>query len=345
VNLSPNLLKKTLCLILLLWVIQLTAFASTQVTPGPTLSVLVSINPLQLAIREAFSDHVESSLLLPPNASPHHFALRPRDIKALRSADLVVWVGPELEQFLRKPIQQRITSGAASFAALDWLRTQQTNNLLYVNQLRRQHDHHPNKQKNNHQHQHGHQHEHQRSTSSGNEPNGDETRTGIIDPHYWLNKELMISVIQGIKQQLIRIQPELEASLQQSVQEFIIRLSQKNEWKELTDRQFISYHNSFDYLAKAENFSIVEVMTTNTEVRPGAQQLGKIKNLLADKETCLITEPQFSGGVIERVFKQSSLPTIEIDPLGAGFSDYSSYLDHIMQLLSQCGKHINTSRH
>ena len=62
--------------------------------------VLTSIKPLQL-IAAAVQDGVgKPAVLLPPGASPHHYAMRPSDVRQIRSADLFYWIGPDMETFL-----------------------------------------------------------------------------------------------------------------------------------------------------------------------------------------------------------------------------------------------------
>jgi zinc transport system substrate-binding protein len=46
----------------------------------------------------------EPLLLLRGAASPHAFALRPSDAKAIQAADVVFWIGDGLETFLAKPL-------------------------------------------------------------------------------------------------------------------------------------------------------------------------------------------------------------------------------------------------
>ncbi|MBA4246051.1 MAG: zinc ABC transporter substrate-binding protein, partial [Pseudomonas sp.] len=69
--------------------------------------VLTSIKPLQL-IAAAVQDGVgKPGVLLPPGASPHHFTLRPSDIRNVREADLLYWIGPDLETFLPRVLEGR----------------------------------------------------------------------------------------------------------------------------------------------------------------------------------------------------------------------------------------------
>ena len=72
--------------------------------PVRALEVLTTIKPLGF-IAAAITDGVsEPNVLLPTGASPHDFSLRPSDIRSINDADLVVWVGPELEGFMTKPL-------------------------------------------------------------------------------------------------------------------------------------------------------------------------------------------------------------------------------------------------
>jgi len=71
------------------------------------LVVLSSIRPLALIVEEIAGDFVSNQVLLENADSPHHLALRVSQIEKLKNADLVVWVGPDFERFLEKPLGNR----------------------------------------------------------------------------------------------------------------------------------------------------------------------------------------------------------------------------------------------
>ena len=80
-----------------------------QAEPKPAaLSLVASIRPLALLAQELLqgSERVRVQTLLPAAVSPHAYALRVSDMRRLQAADLVVWVGPELERFLAKPLSR-----------------------------------------------------------------------------------------------------------------------------------------------------------------------------------------------------------------------------------------------
>lgn len=68
-------------------------------------AVVASLKPLGF-IASAIADGVtDTQVLLPDGASEHDYSLRPSDVKRLQGADLVVWVGPEMEAFMEKSVR------------------------------------------------------------------------------------------------------------------------------------------------------------------------------------------------------------------------------------------------
>jgi len=69
------------------------------------LRILVSVRPLALIAQAVAGDRAEVDVLVAAGQSPHHFSLKVSDRKRIAAADLVLWVGPELERFLVKPLR------------------------------------------------------------------------------------------------------------------------------------------------------------------------------------------------------------------------------------------------
>lgn len=75
-------------------------------TQAADAAVVASLKPVGF-IASAIADGVtETEVLLPDGASEHDYSLRPSDVKRLQNADLVVWVGPEMEAFMQKPVSK-----------------------------------------------------------------------------------------------------------------------------------------------------------------------------------------------------------------------------------------------
>ncbi|WP_043739344.1 zinc ABC transporter substrate-binding protein [Thioalkalivibrio nitratireducens] len=77
---------------------------ATSTVQAETRTVVASILPVHSLV-EALVDGVhDSELLMPATASPHGYAMRPSEARRLQNADLVVWVGPDLETFLERAL-------------------------------------------------------------------------------------------------------------------------------------------------------------------------------------------------------------------------------------------------
>ncbi|MDN5338338.1 MAG: zinc transport system substrate-binding protein [Thermotogaceae bacterium] len=67
---------------------------------GFAFTVITTINPYGLIIKDIVGDKAKVSVLINPGVNPHAFSPRVSDIKTLMSADLIVMNGLSLEEFL-----------------------------------------------------------------------------------------------------------------------------------------------------------------------------------------------------------------------------------------------------
>ena len=67
-------------------------------------TAVASIKPIHSLLAGVMEGAGQPTLLVPGGASPHTFSLRPSDAQAIEDADIVVWVGEDLESFLVQPL-------------------------------------------------------------------------------------------------------------------------------------------------------------------------------------------------------------------------------------------------
>jgi len=77
---------------------------STASTPVAPIKIVSTIKPVALIVAAIAGKGVRSSQLLPENASPHHYQLKPSDLRHLITADVIFWIGPDLEIFLKQTL-------------------------------------------------------------------------------------------------------------------------------------------------------------------------------------------------------------------------------------------------
>src|SRR5512134_3780065 len=67
-------------------------------------AVVVSIMPIHSLIASVMQGVGEPTLLVKGAASPHTASLRPSEAAALQRADVIFWIGADMETFLAKPL-------------------------------------------------------------------------------------------------------------------------------------------------------------------------------------------------------------------------------------------------
>src|SRR4051812_646712 len=68
------------------------------------LDVVVSIKPIHSLVAAIMDGVGTPDLIVDGAASPHTYALKPSNARALQDAKVVFWVGPGMEAFLEKPL-------------------------------------------------------------------------------------------------------------------------------------------------------------------------------------------------------------------------------------------------
>jgi len=90
-----------------------TAFAATWIATiswADVPRVATDIAPIHGLVSQVMKDLGEPDLIIRPGASPHSYALRPSEARALSQADLVVWIGEGLAPWLEPSIEQLATN-------------------------------------------------------------------------------------------------------------------------------------------------------------------------------------------------------------------------------------------
>ena len=73
--------------------------------------VVASIKPVHSLVASVMQGIGEPQLIIEGAGSPHTYSLRPSQARALQDADLIFWIGHELEAFLEKPVETIGTGG------------------------------------------------------------------------------------------------------------------------------------------------------------------------------------------------------------------------------------------
>ncbi|MGL5295155.1 MAG: zinc ABC transporter substrate-binding protein ZnuA [Aeromonas sp.] len=291
--------------------------------PVPALEVLTSIKPLGF-IAAAITDGVsEPKVLLPTGASPHDFSLRPSDIRHINSADLVVWVGPELESFMAKPLAghpHTLTLTKVEGMALFNYADQHT-------QDEHNHDHGTSPQRHDDEGHSDHHHE-------------------GIDPHVWLGPPQAKVIAKAIATELSKLDPANQARYAANLAVFDAKVDAKDkmiagQMKAVNQKGYFVFHEAYGYWERHYGMRSKGHFTVSPERRPGAKTLLAIRKALEEKKaSCIYAEPQFSPAVIESVARNTGTKVLLLDEAGEqvplGPDSYPQFMQQLADAFAQC---------
>ena len=289
----------------------LTAALFLVLTPlKAEISVVTSIKPLHSLTSYIMEGVGEPELIIDGVASPHNFQIKPSHAKMLQNADLVIWIGEDLESFLPTALKS-IPKDAVVFELLDQsglkkLKFREKN--IFEGHDDHGHDEHAKKEDDHDDHghdDHGHGH-------------------GSFDPHIWLDPANAKVIVKKITNQLSKIDKDNASKYKANSKKVIKDLDGlikevKNEINK--DASFVVFHDAYQYFEKRFGLSVIGALTVNPDVMPGAEQLSEIREVIEhEKAKCIFSEPQFNPNIINSIASDTGVKTGILDPLGANIN-------------------------
>ncbi|WNK50309.1 zinc ABC transporter substrate-binding protein ZnuA [Pantoea agglomerans] len=296
----------------------LTAFSVTaSLTLPAQANVVASLKPVGF-IAAAIADGVTPvDVLLPDGASEHDYSLRPSDAKRLKNADLVVWVGPEMEAFMAKSAAELPAQKNLAMVNIDGVKP------LLISGGEDEDEH--TAEKSEEQDANAHHHHH-----------------GEFNMHLWLSPEIARKTAVAIHGKLLELMPQDKAKLDANLQQFEVALADTDkrvsaQLAPVRNKGYFVFHDAYTYFEKQYGLSPTGHFTVNPEIQPGAQRLHQIRTQLVEqKAVCVFAEPQFRPAVIDAVARGTQVRKGTLDPLGTDISlAKDSYVKFLSQLSSQ----------
>ncbi|WP_174868274.1 zinc ABC transporter substrate-binding protein ZnuA [Pectobacterium polaris] len=303
--------------------------ASGMSISAASAAVITSIRPLGF-IASAIADGVTpTEILLPDGASPHDYALRPSDVQRLQSAELVIWVGPEMEVFLGKPLAKVSPEKQIALSALPAIKSELEKEAG--------HDHEDDHEQAHDDHEKGHDHSH-----AAHDDGDDGHHHGEYNMHIWLSPEMTKQAAIAIHAKLLELMPQNKDKLDANLLYFTDKIGQADEkivkmLAPVQGKGYFVFHDAYGYFEKHYGLSPLGHFTVNPEIQPGAQRLHQIRTQLVEhKAVCVFAEPQFRPAVINAVAKGTDVRSGVLDPLGSNIAlGRDSYADFLLQLSNQ----------
>ena len=305
--------------------------------------VIVSIKPIHSLVASVMAGIAVPDIMIDGANSPHDFALTPSQANKLSKADLVFWVGPELETSLSKPIK---TIGQQARA----IELMETKGLLKFDFREdadfdvaagkaTDHDDHKHGQKDDHD-----DHKDDHRAASGHHDHAHHAHG--VDPHIWLDPVNAQLLVTRVAAELSRADPANKARYQANAAATKTGLKQligqlETLMEPISNRRFIAFHDAYYYFEKRFAVTAAGTVTVNPEIMPGPRRIRQIKEKIkAAGVTCIFAEPQFSPRIVKVIAAESEAQTAVLDPLGAGLTAgpglYAKLLTNMATAMSDC---------
>lgn len=307
------------------------ASQSAQAEPD----VIASITPLHSLVAGVMDGVAEPYLLVGGGESPHTYSLKPSEAARLERADLVVWIGPDLESFLQRPLQSLAREDSIlriqDVEAVDFL------DARHGGSWEAHADDHA-------EHGHGGHDEHGHVDHGHDEEGHDEERS--TDMHIWLDPDNAKAIVEAVAERLSGIDPANAETYAANAEEVQTRIEALDEelvemLEPVADRPYIVFHDAYQYFERHYALNAVGSITVSPERQPGARRLNDMRNrIVEDGAVCVFREPQFAPALVQTVIEGTPARSGVLDPLGAalepGPDAYPQLLRTMAQSLKAC---------
>ncbi|MCR9254671.1 MAG: zinc ABC transporter substrate-binding protein [Alphaproteobacteria bacterium] len=320
------------------------------------LKVVASIKPIHSIASSVMAGVGTPSVLIGGAASPHSYALRPSQARALQEADVVFWAGPDLEAFLEKPLASLSANAHQTplmesegltllpFREGGGFQAHDHSDHADGDHGHKDHDHdkhghedhgHEDHGQDDHgQDDHGHDdhghddhgHDDHGHDDHGHDKHGHEGHAHDgMDPHIWLDPVNGQRLALAMAEVLAESDPANAARYRENAERFtadidVLTAHLTADLAPVRGTRFIVFHDAYQYFENRFGLTSAGSITISPEVVPGAARVGEIRDRIADdKAACVFSEPQFEPRLVQVVTEGTTARTAVLDPLGAEF--------------------------
>ena len=280
---------------------------------GNAFKVVTSLRPMGLMLQElAKKTPLEVVVLLPAGSTPHQYSLSSGNLKAIHQAQLIVWLGPESEPYLKNALRQR--QHLIEWASLDGVKRLPMRDLKdFFPQLASK----------------GHHHDHEHSQ---------------FDPHLWFSVDNLLVLASAVVQDISQRQPELASQLQKNLTRLQQRLQKlQQQYRAQLAAQgnhnpFLLAHDAYQYLERDLGIAAEAAVSADPEITPGLKTLMKLRQKVKDaRVACVVEDPTVSGPLLNKVVPYN-IARASIHPLAWDSEEqtYSKWLESVYQRISRC---------
>ncbi|WP_339862062.1 zinc ABC transporter substrate-binding protein [Paremcibacter congregatus] len=255
------------------------------------LKVIATIKPLYSLVASVMGDKGNLDLMVKGGLDPHIYRLKPSNIRQIHNSDVVFYIDPDMETFLKRIFKRNY----GSFMAVPMAQQKDINLMPY-------------------------------RTSKvwyKDVVDDDETHSeGENDLHVWLDPANARRMVQVIEEVLSYHDPYNRLTYIENAQKTIARLyAMEEEIREklrpLREKPMIVYHDAFQYFERAFGLKSVGAILLRADQNPSAKHLKVLKKIARERNvTCVLGTPGAHPRIATVVMSGTKAGFGVVDPLG-----------------------------
>jgi zinc transport system substrate-binding protein len=308
-------------------------------------SVVTSIKPVHSLVSGVMQGVGSPTVIIEGAGSPHTYSLKPSQAKQLQDADLVFWMGDELETFLEGPIQN-IAKNAKSIKLIDSHGLKKIKfregGMFDEHDDHDATDDHDDHGKEKHAKDDHDDHGHDKHAKDDHDDHGH----GEFDPHVWLDPINAKAVVHEIEEALVKADPKNAKKYEANAVRMAEKLDQlvtelRVQLQPVQGKGFIVFHDAYQYFEQRFGVAAIGSITVSPEVMPGAERVKDLREKIRDlRATCVFSEPQFEPKLVRTLVDGTGAQTGVLDPLGSSLTKgpdlYFELVREMARSLKEC---------
>ena len=308
------------------------------------IKVVASIKPIHSLVSYVMDGVGTPSILVDGSSSPHTFQLKPSHAQMLQDADIVFWIGEDLESFLETPLESIATNAKKiTLMELDDIELLKFREKHIFEEHAGHDDHgdeHDDHDEGQDEHEEGHD-EHEEGHDEHEDEHGhhDEHNHGEFDIHFWLDPAIAKVIVKNIADELSNIDVANKATYEANASKAISELDEliaETKLKINKNATYVVFHDAYQYFEERFGIEVLGALSVNPEILPGAKQLAEIREVIEHENVnCIFSEPQFNPSIAKTIAADTGVKAAVLDPLGAELDPSKDlYFDLIADMAS-----------
>ena len=316
---------------------------SFNLIASETKGVVTTIQPINSLVSAVIGNTGKTISLIPAEASPHEYKLKPSDTKKLQNANIIFFVSDHLESSVTKVFKNL----PKNIKIINLMEDAGIKHLaIRDNEAWERHDHH---------HGHGDHDDHDKHAKKHDDHDHDkhvkkhddhDDHEKEDDVHIWLSPDNAVKIIKKINKELSLYFPENVETYDKNANQMIKEINQlkvelKKELSGIKDKPYIVFHDAYQYFETSFGLNAAGSVALEGDIASSPKQISIIKDKIVKlKASCVFQEPQFDSKLVKIVVEGTNAQIGTLDPLGvnikSGENFYLQLLKNMAKSLKDC---------